>query len=91
MANNNLTNVYVYYEDRQLILHNPNNEDIDLTIEDNQLIFESLIFKDAGITEDQLFVEASVSGLTFEIIDRQLYFYNLEDDDIDFDLQEDGT
>lgn len=86
----NLTNVYVYYEDRQLILHNPNNEDINLTIEDNQLMFESLIFKDAGITEDQLFVEASVNGITFEIIDRQLYFYNMEDDDIDFELSEDG-
>lgn len=87
----NLTNAYVYYEDRQLILHNPNDDDIDLTIQDNQLIFESLIYKDAGITEDQLFVEVSVSGLTFEIVDRQLYFYNLEDDDIDFELDEAGN
>lgn len=84
-----LMSVYVGYENGQLILYNPQNEDIDLEIVDNQLIYTSAAYKDAAIIEDQLYIEASVPGLVFEIVDRQLYFYNIYDDDIDFEVVDD--
>lgn len=83
-----LLSVYVGYADNQLTLYNPQNEDIDLDIVDNQLIYTSSVYTDAEVIDDQLYVEASVPGLIFEIVDKQLYFYNVYDDDIDFTLED---
>lgn len=80
--------VSIRYADRQLILENPLNDDIDLRIEQGQLIYESHIYEDVVITDDQLLIEANVSEAIFEIHDNQLWFYNPYDDDIDFYLED---
>ena len=74
--------------DRQLILENPLNDDIDLRIEQGQLIYESHIYEDAVISDDQLLIEVNVAEAVFEIHDNQLWFYNPYDDDIDFYLED---
>lgn len=81
-----LMSVSIRYVDRQLILENPNDEDIDLEIRQGQLFWDSHVYTDAGIVDNQLLVEVDVAELIFEIHDNQLWFYNLANEDIDFYL-----
>lgn len=78
--------VSIRYADRQLILENPLDEDIDLSIQQGQLIYSSHLYEDAVITDGQLLVEVNVSDAIFEIHDNQLWFYNPNDEDLDFEL-----